>query len=196
LWGDKTVALEAALNMLVTDLEKLNGILGELDINAGDFGEPEAGHLATEVCESITELFGRSKGALSLAGEARDAGGEPFDPNKLRRSLAESQKNFQILSRNLFSNLLSFERIGDLVGFAREHKPWNGWVNSVRVGLERCRLAVEAVDDGYFACWQEMAERVASSPVAVHTTNIGQQITTEALTSREAAQAAGHAGLT
>jgi hypothetical protein len=186
------VALEAALELLVKHLGMLHGIVHDLDINAGDIGETQSARLADDVSESVTELSGLCQESLTFATEARDASDQPFDPNKLRKSLAESQQQFHKLSRSLFSNLLSYERISELVQFGRERRRWLGWVNSVRQGLERCRPAVEVVDDAYFQCWQEIAERVTSGPVAVHTTNIGQQITTEALASRETV----HEGIT
>jgi hypothetical protein len=182
------VALEAGLETLVNDLGILCGILHDLDVNAGDVGELQGAHLADDVSESLTQLSGLGQESLSLATDARRAGSQPFDPNQLRRSLAESQRKFHSLARSLFSDLLCFERISELVQFGRERRRWLGWVNSIRQGLERCRPAVEVVEDAYFACWQEIAERVGAGPVSLNTTNIGQQITTEALASREAAR--------
>jgi hypothetical protein len=186
------VALEAVLDTLVNDLGALCGILHDLDVNAGDVGDAEGAHLADDVSESLTELCGLGQASLSSAMEARHAASQRFDPVQLRRSLAESQKQFQSMARNLFSNLLSYERISQLVQFGHERRPWRGWVKSVRHGLEKCRPAVETAEDAYFQCWQEIAERLGAGPVSLNTTNIGQQITTEALASR----AAAHEGVT
>ena len=186
------MALEATIENLVNDLRKLCMILGDLDVNAGDTPATDSARLADDASEFVTEVFGLAQGCLSAAEEAQRSASRPFDPNQLRRSLAESQKQFHSLTRNLFSNLLAYERVSLLVQLGRERKRWLGWVNSVRQGLEKCRPAIEAVEDDYLGCWQEIAERVTTGPVAVHTTNIGQQITAEALASHEAT----HEGIT
>jgi hypothetical protein len=186
------VALEAGLDTLVSDLTILCGILYDLDVNAGDVGEPEGAHLADEVREALTEICGLGQASLSSAIEARRAAGQVFDAAQLRRSLAESQRQFQSLARSLFSTLLTYERISQLLRFGYEHTLWRGWVKSVRHGLEKCRPAVETAEDAYFHCWQEIAERLGAGPVSLNTTNIGQQITTEAL----ASHATAHEGVT
>ena len=178
--------LEAAFDKLCSDLRKLRGILHDCNVNVEDKPESESVRLVDDVSDEITELFGLSEESLSAAENARRTAGPQFDPNQMRRSLASSQKQFHNLSRNLCSNLLSYERISQLVQFGREHRIWRGWVDSVRQGLETCRPGVEAVEEAYFQCWQEIAERVTTSPVSLHTTNIGQQISAAALESAEA----------
>lgn len=182
------MALEAALERLCGDLRKLCEILRDFDVNVGDKPATQSVLLADDVSDEVTELFALSQESFITAEEARKTSGSPFEANQLRRSLTESQKKFHLLSRGLLSSLLTYERIGELVQFGERKREWLGWVNSVRQGLERCRPAVEAVEDAYVQCWQEIAERVMGGPVALHTTNIGQQITTEALASRESAR--------
>lgn len=182
------MVLEATFDMLCSDLRKLRGILHDFNVNVEDKPGTESVRLVDDVSDEVTELLGLSEESLSAAEEARRAAGPAFDPNQMRRSLAGSQKQFHGLSRNLFSNLLSYERISELIQFGREHRDWRGWVDSVRQGLETCRPGVEAAEEAYFQCWQEIAERVTPSPVSLHTTNIGQQITAAAVESAETAR--------
>lgn len=181
------MALEAAFENLYRDLRIFRDILQGLRMTVTeDRPERDAVVLVDEVSDAVTELVGLAEESLDAAEEARKAGGPSFDPNHMRRSLARSQKQFHHLVQILVFDLLSYDRIGALVQFGRERGPaWMAWVNSVRQGLDRCRPALEAVGEAYFQCWQEIAERVTTAPVSLHTTNIGQHITTEALESRE-----------
>jgi len=174
------LSLEASLDKLCNDLRRLRGVLRDFNVNTQDKPDSESVHLVDDVSDEVTELFGLSEESLSVAEETCRAAEPPFDPSRMRRSLASSQRHFYSLLRNLFSNLLSYERISELVQLGREHRDWRGWVESVRQGLETCKPGVEAVQEAYFQCWQEIAERVTTSPVSLHTTNIGQQITTAA----------------
>ena len=183
------MALEAAFDKLCSDLRKLREMLHDVDVNVGDRPEAEGVLLVDDMSDGVTELVGLSEECLSTAEEARRAAGPPFEPNQMRRSLADSQKQFHILSRHLFSNLLSYDRTSALVRFASKNRPaWRGWVDSLRQGLDKSQPAVEAVEEAYFQCWQEIAERVTTSPVTLHTTNIGQHITTSALETAEEAR--------
>ena len=179
------MSLEVAFDKLCSDLQRLRGTLHDFNVNVEDKPESQSVRLVDDVSDEVTELFALSEESLSAAEEARRAAGAAFDPNQMRRSLATSQKHFYNLSRNLSSDLLSYERISELVRFGRGHRDWQGWVDSVRQGLETCRPGVEAVEDAYFQCWHEIAERVTTGPFSLHTTNIGQQITTAAVESAE-----------
>jgi hypothetical protein len=183
------LALEAAFDRLCIDLRKLRDLLHDVDVNIGDKPEAEGVLLVDDMSDGVTELVGLSEECLSTAEEARRFAGPTFEPNQMRRSLAESQKQFHSLSKILWSNLLSYDRISALVQFGSKHSPeWRGWVDSVRQGLDRSQPAVEAVEEAYFQCWHEIAERVTASPVSLSTTNIGQYITTAALETAEAAR--------
>lgn len=180
------MALEAAFERLCIDLRKLRDLLHDVDANIGDKPETDGVLLVDDMSDGVIELVGLSEECLSTAEEARRFAGPAFEPNQMRRSLAESQKQFHSLSRNLWSNLLSYDRINALVQFGSKHRPqWRGWVDSVRQGLDRSQPAVQAVEEAYFQCWHEIAERVTASPVSLNTTNVGQYITAEALSTSE-----------
>jgi len=181
------VALEAALSNLCNSLRALYGVLDGLRLTVTE-DVPRSGSvvLVDQVSEEVTELLGLSKECIDAAEESERAAGQPYNPNQLRRFLAVSQKQFHRLAKILMSSLLSYEQVSVLVEFGRSRgREWMAWVNSVREGLEKCRPVLQGAEDAYFQCWQEIAERIIAGPVSVHTTNIGQQITREALESRE-----------
>jgi hypothetical protein len=181
------VALETALSNLCSSLRALYRVLDELRYTVTE-DVPESGSviLVDQAGEAVTELLGLSKECMDAGEGAEKAGSQPYDPNKLRRLLTVSQTQFHHLAHIYTASLLSYEQVNALVQFGRRRGPeWAAWVTSVREGVEKCLPALEAAEDAYFQCWREMAERIIAGQVSVHTTNIGQQITREALESRE-----------
>jgi hypothetical protein len=184
------VALESALANLCNSLQSLHGVLDGLRLTVTE-DVPKRGSvlLVDQVGEEVTELLALTEESLEAAIESQRAAGQPYDPNQMRRSLAVSQRQFHRLSQILFSRLLAYEPIASLVQFARKRgREWMAWLDTLRHGLDKCRPALETVGDAYFQCWQEIGERLIAGPVSLHTTNIGQQITADALESRDAAR--------
>jgi hypothetical protein len=184
------VALELALSNLCTSLKTLHGVLDGLRFTVTE-DVPKTGSvvLVDQVSEEVTELLGLSEECLDAAIESQRAAGQPYDPNQMRRSLVVSQKQFHHLSQILFSRLLAYEPIASLVQFGRKRgREWMAWVDTLRHGLDKCRPVLEGAEEAYFQCWQEIGERLVAGPVSLHTTNIGQQITADALESRDAAR--------
>ncbi len=184
------MALELALSNLCTSLKTLHGVLDGLHFTVTE-DVPKTGSvvLVDQVSEEVTELLGLSEECLDAAIESQRAAGQPYDPNQMRRSLVVSQKQFHHLSQILFSRLLAYEPIASLVQFGRKRgREWMAWVDTLRHGLDKCRPVLEGAEEAYFQCWQEIGERLVAGPVSLHTTNIGQQITADALESRDAAR--------
>jgi hypothetical protein len=74
----------------------------------------------------------------------------------------------------------------DLTSFGSERRgEWSSWVTSVKQGIGHCRQPVEDAGKALAECWQEIAERVGMTSVSVRTTNIGQQIASDAPTAKE-----------
>ena len=184
------MALESALSNLSTCLRGLHEVLDVLRLTVME-DVPKSGSvvLVDRVSEEIMELLGLIEESLDAAKKSQQAASQPYDPNLIRLSLVISQKRFQQLSHILSSRLLTYEPMSALLRFGRSRGPeWVGWVESLRQGLDKCHPAIESVDEAFFQCWQEIAERVAAGSVSVHATNIGQQITSGALKSQDAAQ--------
>jgi len=117
--------------------------------------------------------------ALAAAESSENAVAETVDLTRARRQLTASQENFQKLSEVFFADLLSYDRIAELLQFGSEHgRQWMAWANTVRQGLEACQPQLQTVALAYFRCWQEIAERVGMNSVSLQSTTIGQQITT------------------
>jgi hypothetical protein len=182
------MALEATLSNLCEALRSLRGSLDELVYTVTE-DSPKTGSviLVDLIGEEVTELLGLTNESLEAAEAARRAASQPYDPNQMRRFLGVSQTQFQRLSQILIWRLFSYHQVSALIQLGHRRKgEWDGWVKSVRAGFEKCRPTFQDADVLYSQCWQEIAERIVAGPVSVHTTNIGQKITTEALESRSA----------
>lgn len=177
------MALEAALEKLCSDLGHFLDTLTGLDTTVTE-DQPESGEvvLVGKVSDAITEIESQCRECIDAAESALSAVNHPFDANRLRRSLSGSQVQFQSIAHLLVFDLLTYETISALVGFGAEHgHGWQAWVRAVRVGLEECRSGIRELDRSYLACWEEIAERLFTGPISLHTTNIGQQISAGAL---------------
>lgn len=183
------MALEATLSNLCQTLEALRVALDELGYTVTE-DAPKSGRviLVDQLVEEVTDLLGLNNECLDAAEGALRSASLPNDLNQMRRSLVTSQTVFQRLSQVLIWRMLTYDQIAALVELGHRRKgEWPGWVKSIRRGLEKCREAFQDADFAYSQSWQEIAERLVTGPVSLHTTNIGQQITSEALESRNAA---------
>ncbi|HVO56791.1 MAG TPA: hypothetical protein VMT51_03755 [Dongiaceae bacterium] len=180
------MALEAALENLCSDLRKLrDAIAGVERTVTQDRPEMEAVILVDEVSDDVTELESFCRECLDAAEAALRSVDPAFDAARLRRSLASAELRFHAIAHLLVSDLLTYEKVGALVGFGRKYgHEWAAWVHAVRLGLEKCRAALHGIWGAFLACWEEIAERLLTGPIALHTTNIGQQISSRALDDR------------
>jgi hypothetical protein len=177
------MALEAALEKLCSDLRRFRDTLTGLETTVTQ-DKPDSGEvvLVGEVSDAVTDMESACRECLDAAETALSTITQPFDANRLRRSLGGSQLRFHSISHLLVSNLLTYEKISALVEFGAEHGyEWEAWVQAVRVGLEECRTAIAELAGSYLACWEEIAERLFAGPISLHTTNIGQNISASAL---------------
>jgi hypothetical protein len=177
------MALEAALEKLCEDLRHLRDRVTELETTVVQ-DRPSSGEviLVDEVSDAVTEIDSACRECLDGADMALCALREPFDPSRLRRALAGSQLRFHSISDAFISGVFAFEKITALVGFGREHgHEWEAWVRAFLMGSEDLRQAIAGLAGDYLACWEEIAERLFTAPVSIHTTNIGQNIGAGAL---------------
>lgn len=175
------MSLETSLNKLCNDLRQFREILQGVEMTVTqDRPETETVVLVHEVSDDVTEIDSLCQESLEYAEAALHAAAH--DANRVRQSLDRSQHQYLAFSRIMASRLLSYEKVAALVRFGHDHgRGWMAWVTSLRRGLELCRPGADALGDTYLQCWVEMAERTTFGPVSLHTTNIGQQITAEAL---------------
>ncbi len=180
------MALEASFADLTAKLHGLKELLEGLSWTTGiDRSDEEDPILVDSMNDSVVELQDWLKDALADAVKAEKAVGQPLDLNRARRHLAASQEVFQKFSETISLDLLSYDRMAELIQFGKENgSQWMKWTNTVRQGLEAFRPQLDTVARAYFRCWQETAERAAASSVSVQAT--GQHIEVGAQALKEA----------
>jgi hypothetical protein len=182
------VSLEAAFTDLTAQLHRLGELLDGLGLTTGlDRSDKENPILAGTIDDTVVELQGWSKNALADAVKAEKSLNPRLDLNRLRRHLAASQEVFQKLSETIGLNLLSHDRVAELIQFGLENGPqWTKWTNAVRQWLEGIRPQLDVVARFYFRCWQETADRAAAGSVLVQATGQHIEVGSEALKEIEA----------
>jgi hypothetical protein len=173
------MALEKAFQELTTRLRKLRDALMEVRLTVvEDRPVTDEAVLVDHFEYGIEDVLGWLEDGIKHAAEAEQAVGVPLDLDRARRGLSHSQEWFQRAEQRYFGDLVSYVRIEELTSFGRQRRrEWQGWAESVKKGLEHCRPAMEETSQALIRCWQELAERLGTMNVSVHTTNIGQQIT-------------------
>jgi hypothetical protein len=131
------------------------------------------------VTASLSDAVLASRGLLEEASNAADdacrAVVYPLDGDRVRRALALCHERFHRFSHHFSFELASYERIDDLRTVGKERgQDWLNWASVVRQGLEQSRALVEEARSTLFLCWQELAERIATTSVSIQNTTIGQ----------------------
>jgi hypothetical protein len=173
------VAVEAAFENLAQELDALRELLREIAVTVQqDHPQLPDSSLVERLGDTLTDLQSWIEEAFAAAASAHKSAAEaPPDLLGARRSLSVSHENFHRASRMLYSDFLSYERIVQLVNFAKEHgREWLAWVQAVRQGLDRCPAQLQAVSEAHLRCWQELAERAEAHSVSAHVTKIGQKV--------------------
>jgi hypothetical protein len=126
--------------------------------------------------DAADDLLGWMVEASAAASEGEESTSYPVDLDRARRSLKMCQEKFILMSVRLSSDLLSYDRMEELVSFGdRRRGGWEKWAANVKAALESCREPLYDVNQTLFTCWQELTERVGTTSVSVQATNIGQQ---------------------
>lgn len=136
-----------------------------------------ASALVDTLADSADDLVGGLNDAMTAAHQAQLAAEHPRDLHRIRMALTTCQRSFNRCEQQFSIELMSYERIADLIAFGRERGgEWQGWAASVKEALERCRTPLYDVTHALLLCWQDVAERAEAQPLSITTTNIGQQI--------------------
>ena len=173
------MALEATFRELHSQLKKLQDNLLALRLTVAE-DKPLRGEaaLVDQFEDSITDVMGLFDECLNASRRAQKAVVNPVDLGSARRDLTTCQELFHRAERQFSDELISYEKLRDLASVREKRgREWASWASSVKHGLEQCRQPIDAVSKALIACWQEIAERVGTTNISVHTTNIGQQIT-------------------
>jgi hypothetical protein len=173
------MALEAAFDELRLRLLTARDAILELKVTVVE-DKPLRGEaaLVDGWGDAVEDLAGAAHEAVEAAGLAQQAvAGHPPDIDAARRALACCHALTLRLARRFWSDLASYERVGDLARLARRRRgEWPSWSASVRLALGRCHLPLQDADSALLCCWQEIGERVGMSSVTLSANNIGRQV--------------------
>jgi len=154
------VSLERSFAELTARLQRIKDALTEVRITVEE-DRPRNGQpaIADQLENTILELYGYAHEALEYGGAACKAVGDPFEFNRARQFLGKSQEAFHRVERRYFSELVSHARLSELERFARKGgRDWQGWTESVKLGLDRCRESIEAASLAFIHCWEDVTE--------------------------------------
>jgi hypothetical protein len=127
------------------------------------------------ISDDLLAVRGLLEEVLEAGDDAIRAVAYPLDGDRTRRALTLCQQRFQRFAHALSFELAGFDRLDDLTSVGRERgRGWSDWVSVVKQGLEQSRALVEEVRNTLFLCWQELAERIATTSVSIQNTTIGQ----------------------
>jgi hypothetical protein len=192
--GGNNVPLEMAFHELSVQLRKLRDTFLGVRLTVVEDKPPrDEVALVDRFGDAVEDIVGWLEEALAAAVEGEQAVGNPPDMYRTRSALTACQARFNRLAQQFAYDLISYERIDDLTKFGRKRGgEWRRWASTVRESLEQCRQPLQETGQALFMCWQELADRLGMSSVAVQNTVIGQQIAAPELAGRETA----HGGIT
>lgn len=178
------MALDRVFQELCDRLRALESGLDELS-SAVLHSKPAAGkakagpskehYLADRLWEMVAEMQGRQKESYIAAVEAKRAVESPLNLDRAWRMLKTSQEVVNLIGRQYASDMVSYERVSDLMMLRTEHPEWAGWVEAQLLQLQRLGKQIGDTSEAFLPCWQEIAERVGMTNVSVQATAVGQQ---------------------
>lgn len=181
--------IERTFRDLSTQLRRLHDTLLALRLTVVE-DRPLNGDaaLVDQLEDSILDQMGLLDEGLKAAQAALKAVGHPTDLGQARLALSNCQERFHGIEQQFSADLVSYEKLKDLVSLGGRGGEWPLWANSVKQGIEQCRQPLDGASKALAACWQEIAERVGMTSISVQTTYIGQKIVTEASEVKAVAQ--------
>src|SRR5262249_7794404 len=133
--------------------------------------------VASRLSDDLLAVRGLLEEVLAAADDACRAVAYPLDGDRARRSLTACQRQFQHFAHTFSFDLAGWDRLDDLTSVGRERgRGWLDWVTVVKQGLEQSRMLSAEVGNTLFLCWQELADRIATTSVSIRNTSIGQQV--------------------
>jgi hypothetical protein len=170
------MALEATFRNLSAALDLLHDALNTLHVMVGDkpMGQDLAviDGLENALLDTLGELHEARKAAL----DARRAVGPHPDLDRARRTLTACQQRFHRIEQQFSLNLVSYEKLKQLVRLGEKGKEWRSWADSTRQDIEQCRQPLEQISKALADCWQELAERLGTTSISVRNAVVGQKV--------------------
>jgi hypothetical protein len=154
------LALEAAFKDVNTQMRSLHEAFVELRLVVVEEQPLLGDHVLAEMYEDVAEdLLGWLTEALAQAGKGQQAARHPANLEVARVCLVDCQERYNNISHRYWSNLLSYERLSELLETGRERGgDWLLWSHAVKERLERCRHPLYSTGQSLFRCWRELTE--------------------------------------
>lgn len=157
------MVLEAAFSALTAQFHTLQEAFLQLHIAIAEDkpGCDEQDDVALiDIIKDITDdLLGWLGEAQSCAVEGMQAASYPTDLACARYKLAKCQEIFNQVSLQFSNELISYDRVEDLMSLGRERETeWLNWAQNVKASLEECKRPLYEVNQKLFQCWLEIAE--------------------------------------
>jgi hypothetical protein len=168
------MALEATFRNLTVCLDVMHDAINTLHVMLGDKPQNQELALIDGLENALLDTMGELHEARKAAVTARRTVGPHPDLDRTRRALTICQQRFHLIEQQFSLNLISYEKLKELVRLGKKGKEWRSWADSTRQGIEQCRQPMEQTSKALAACWQELAERLGTVNLSVRT--IGQQI--------------------
>ena len=169
------MALEATFRNLSVCLDALIDALNTLHITVGDKPQNLELALVDALENALLDIMGELHEARKAAQTARKAVSQRPDLDRARRALSACQQRFHQIQREYSRNLVSYQKLKELVRLGEKGREWRSWADSTHQGTEQCRQPMEQASHALATCWQELAERLGTVNLSVNT--VGQQIT-------------------
>jgi hypothetical protein len=172
------MALEKTFRDLTKQLRMLNDRLEELRVTVvEDRPAKNDAVLVDSLEDAVTDVLGWLNEAIQSSVRAERAIKHPLDLEQARQSLSRCQELFHQADQVFRASLVSYERLQELSGFARERGgEWAAWFSGVKQGCQQCPQPLEEARRALAECWQEIAEKAGTTSISVRTTNIGKKI--------------------
>jgi hypothetical protein len=133
--------------------------------------------VASRLSDDLLAARGLLEEAVTAADGAIETVAYPLDGDRARRALTLCQQRFQRFAHAFSFELAGYDRLDDLMSVAKKRgRGWLDWTGVVRQALEQCKMLSDEAGNSLFLCWQELADRIATTSVSIRNTAIGQQV--------------------
>src|SRR5882724_1775270 len=137
------MALEATFRNLSASLDMLHEALNTLHLTLGDKPPDEDLALVDGMENALLDMMGELHEARKSALNARRTVGPQPDLNRARRALTLCQQRFHRIEQQFSAEMVSYERMKELIRLGEKGKEWPSWAESTRQGIEQCRTPME-----------------------------------------------------
>jgi hypothetical protein len=153
------MALEAAFQTLVVQINKLRGDLNVLLVTLGDRPTAPEAPLAVELENVVLDTLSTTEVARSAARAAANAASFPANLSRTRHALARCQGEFDEVERQFLNKLDCPEKLSHLTSLGLERgQEWKLWARMMNDAIKQVRQPLEDASKALTACWQEMVE--------------------------------------